>query len=175
MAEQSELRGPSETVRQHADATVEVQRAMEGRGWSVTVMPEASPLTMRVGTTSVVLRDERRQSGERLCVEYEQNGRPAGVFKSGESVIWIHLVSQGAAAFPGWWMRDEVTWRREYRSTWDARVGDSGGRAVLVPILSLLMRPGAPFRMAYGEPCVAAAEAFESVVPSRDRKRGAAC
>lgn len=168
------LRGIQETATQHADSVTETARAFKLRGWSVDVLPNSSHLTMRIGTTNVCLRDERRQTGDRICVEYEERGRPAGPFRSGESTIWIHLLRNGAAASPGWWLRDEVTWRREYRSTWDAKVGDSGGRAVLLPVLAMLMRTGEPFHMAYGNPFESAPIAFESVIPFKARGKAGA-
>jgi hypothetical protein len=161
---EKQLRGVGETLAQHTATMEQVAEEFARNGWSVEVMPSRSRLTLTVGTTPVVIRDERRQDGRRLCVEYEERGGPAGPFRVGASTMWIHLLPTGAAAFPGWWMRREVEWRREFRSTRDGRYGDSGSRSILVPVLSCLMRPEEPFHMAYGDPVNAAVPAFEATV-----------
>jgi hypothetical protein len=155
----------SATLQQHADAVESLSREFNKLGLDTNVMPASSPMTMKIGASALVLRDERAQNGLRICVEFKQGDQPAGVMKWPSSWVVVHLLSNGAVAAPCWWIREQVEWRLCYRSSWVQRVGDAGGMAVMIPVASLALSMQDSVAVVSGPPIRSAVDAFIKVLP----------
>lgn len=155
----------SVTLEQHSTAVESLSREFNKLGFDTDVMPASSPMSMKIGASALVLRDERAQNGLRICVEFKQGDRPAGPMKWPDSWVVVHLLTNGAVAAPCWWLREQVEWRLGYRSSWVQRVGDAGGMAVMIPVASLALSMQESVAVVSGPPIRSAVDAFIKVLP----------
>lgn len=160
------------TVPVHREAVEELARAFELAGWAVERMPAQASLSLRVGRTPVIVRNERAKTTGRICVEFEERGKPAGVRRYPREAIVIHLLPDSVVAARAWWLREQVDWRLGYRSSMVRSVGDNGGRAVIIPVGAFALYRGAVSVVAGGT-AAAAVEAFKDVldVPAKGGAR----